>query len=75
MAEKQFREGRRITLGEIAEATGIHRTTLSKLANVRGYNTTTDVLDRLCDYFTCPISDLVEHVPDRQRDPQSQRQE
>ena len=64
MAEKQFREGRRITLGEIAEATGIHRTTQSKLANVRGYNTTTDVLDRLCSYFGCTVGELIEHVPD-----------
>lgn len=68
MAEKQFREGRRITLGEIAEATGIHRTTLSKIANVRGYNTTTDVLDRLCEYFACPISALIEHVPNNGSD-------
>lgn len=64
LADKQFRDGRRVTLGEVAEATGIHRTTLSKLANVRGYNTTTDVLDRLCAYFDCHISDLVEYVPD-----------
>ena len=62
MAEKQFQEGRRVTLEEVATATGIHRTTLSKLQNVKGYNTTTDVLDRLCAFFDCEIQDLVQRV-------------
>ncbi|MFZ5619691.1 MAG: helix-turn-helix domain-containing protein [Pseudomonadota bacterium] len=64
IADREFREGRRITLEEIAKRTGIHRTTLSKIANTRGYNTTTDNLDRLCSYFQCPIGALVEHIPD-----------
>ena len=62
IAEKQFQEGKRVTLEEIASATGIHRTTLSKIQNVKGYNTTTDVLDRLCDFFDCEIGDLVQRV-------------
>ena len=63
IAEKQFREGRVVTILEIAESTGIHRMTLSKLANHRGYNPTADVLDRLCTFFTCRIEQLVEYVP------------
>lgn len=49
---------------EVANATGIHRMTLSKIANHRGYNPTADVLDRLCNYFGCRIEQLVEHIPD-----------
>jgi putative transcriptional regulator len=64
IAEKEFRDGRRITFDEVASATGIHRTTLSKLANQRGYNTTTDILDKLCSFFCVPLSDLAEHVND-----------
>ena len=64
IAEKQFQEGKRVTLEEIASATGIHRTTLSKIQNVKGYNTTTDVLDRLCDFFDCEIGGLVQRVRD-----------
>lgn len=64
IADREFREGRRITLEEISKLTGIHRTTLSKIANTRGYNTTTDNLDRLCTYFQCQIGTLVEHIPD-----------
>lgn len=65
-AEKEFRENRVVTLVEIAEATGIHRMTLSKLANHRGYNPSADILDRLCNYFGCRIEQLVEHIPDTQ---------
>jgi putative transcriptional regulator len=64
MAEKQFKEGRRITLLELAEATGISRVTLSKMVNQRGYGTLTDHLDRLCSYFECPIEQLAQHIPD-----------
>ena len=64
IADRQFHEGRVITLIEIAEATGVHRMTLSKIANHRGYNPTADVLDRLCGYFSCRIEELVERIPD-----------
>jgi putative transcriptional regulator len=37
--------------------------TLSKLANHKGHNASSDVIDKLCDYFGCPIQDLVEHIP------------
>jgi DNA-binding Xre family transcriptional regulator len=66
IAKKEFSEGRRITIGEVAEAAGIHRMTLSKLINQRGYNTGTENLDRLCAYFDCRIEDLVEYVPEDQ---------
>lgn len=64
IAEKEYREGRVITMVEVANATEIHRMTLSKLANNRGYNPTAEVLDRLCTFFKCPIQDLVEHIQD-----------
>ena len=66
IANKEFAEGRRITIGEVAEATGIHRMTLSKMINQRGYNAGTDNLDRLCSFFGCKIEELVEHLPDEQ---------
>lgn len=60
--KKQFRESRRITMQEMSDATGINRSTLSKLLNQKGYSTGTDVLDRLCSYFECRLEDLAEHV-------------
>lgn len=60
--KKQFRESRRLTIQEVAEATGVNRMTLSKILNQKGYSTGTDILDKLCSYFECPIDDLIEHV-------------
>ncbi|WP_282756037.1 helix-turn-helix domain-containing protein [Desulfuromonas thiophila] len=62
MAEHQFKTGARLTFDEIAKATAIHRTTLSKIANQRSYNTTTDNIDKLCDFFNCEVGEIMEHV-------------
>lgn len=64
LAKKEFDEGRRITIGEVAEVTEIHRMTLSKMINQKGYNSGSDNLNRLCTYFNCRIEELVEYVPD-----------
>lgn len=66
IAEKQFREGRRVTLIEVSEATGINRVTLSKMVNQRGYSTVTDNLDRLCKFFNCRVEQLAEFVDDQE---------
>lgn len=62
--KKQFAEGRRVTISEIAMSTGLNRMTLSKILNQKGYGTGTDTIDRLCEYFNCEIQDLMEHLPD-----------
>ena len=61
--KKQFKESRRITIQEVAEASGVNRMTLSKILNQRGYSTGTDIVDKLCTYFNCSVADLLEHVP------------
>jgi len=62
IAEKEFQEDRRITLEEVSRETGIHRTTLSKIANQKGYVTNTDVLDRLCLYFSVETGSIAQHI-------------
>ncbi|NLW04853.1 MAG: helix-turn-helix transcriptional regulator [Pseudomonadaceae bacterium] len=62
IADKEFKENRRITIDEIATSTGINRSTISKIANHRGYNATTDVLAKLCKYFSVPLNELAELV-------------
>lgn len=64
LAEKEFQEARVITLAEVARETGIHRATLSKITNERGYNTGTDNVDRLCAFFDCEVQDVLQRVPD-----------
>lgn len=62
--EKAFAERRRITLNDVSEATGISRPTLTRIANVPGYNTNTETLDALCRYFDCEPGDLLQRVRD-----------
>ncbi len=62
--DKSFKERRRITLNEVSDATGISRATLTRIANVPGYNTNTDTIDALCKYFECTPGDLLKHHVD-----------
>lgn len=64
ISDKAFAEKRRVELGEIADATGIHRSTLSRIMNVPGSNVTAANMDRLCKFFECSLGELAEYVPD-----------
>ena len=64
MEKKQFADGRRVSVSEVATATGLNRMTLSKILNHKGYGTGTDTIDRLCGFFGCKVEDLMEHLPD-----------
>jgi putative transcriptional regulator len=66
IADREFQEGRRITLIEVGETTGIGRITLSRMLN-RGSHVRSDTLDRLCAYFGCRIDELVEYIADEPR--------
>lgn len=61
IANKEFREERRITLLEIAAATGVGRITLSRMLKP-GAVMRTDTLDALCRYFGCRLEDLAEYI-------------
>lgn len=63
IAEKSFRTGTRVELQHISAATGIHRSTLSKMINIRDYSATTGNIDLLCRYFGCKTGDVIEYVP------------
>jgi putative transcriptional regulator len=62
IADQTFRLGRIVTMEEVARETGLHRMTLSRMANIRGYVTRTDILDKLCEYFGCRLEELAQHV-------------
>lgn len=65
IAEKEFRDGERLSIGKISQETGIHRSTISRIASQKGYNTTTENIDRLCNFFECSVDEIMEHIPDR----------
>ncbi len=62
--KRKFAEGRRVTINEIALATGLNRMTLSKILNQKGYGTGTDTIDKLCEFFDCKVEDLMERIKD-----------
>lgn len=63
MANWEYQNGEKLTLEKLADEVRIHRVTLSKIANIRGYSTTTDNVDKICEFFGCQVGDLMEHVP------------
>ena len=63
IAAKTAQWSRRITLLEVANATGISRMTLNRMMRQQGYNTVTDHLDKLCTYFQCDLNELVRYTP------------
>ena len=64
MADKEFRERRRITLIEVATATRIGRITLSRMLK-HNHAVQSDTLDKRYVYFECNIHNLTEHVAER----------
>lgn len=49
-----------IKISEISRETGISRTTLTSLYYKKSTKISFDVLDKLCDYLECSISDIIE---------------
>ena len=71
MKAKAAAWGRKITLNELASATGISRMTLSRMINNRGYSTVTSHLDKLCQFFECELHELIKYEPEQHNDLQA----
>ncbi|EAU55208.1 helix-turn-helix domain-containing protein [Mariprofundus ferrooxydans] len=63
LAQRAY-DGERMTLVELAEQTGISRTTLQRIANTPGHSTTTEHIDKLCKALNCNLNDLIEFSQD-----------
>jgi len=68
LTDLNFRTGQRIEWQDVAQATGINRSTLSKMLNKRGYNATTNNIDVLCRFFDCQVGDVMQYIPDEELD-------
>jgi putative transcriptional regulator len=64
LEEKSFKEGKRYTIKDLIETTGMSRPTISRIANEPGYSTTTDTINLLCEFFDCQPGELMEFIPD-----------
>lgn len=56
-----------LRISKVAQDTGISRTTLTSIYFRRAQGITFEVLDKLCTYLDCEISDLFEYQPDDKR--------
>ena len=54
---------RKITAKEVARATGLGSSTISKLRNSKSVNINTNTLNKLCEYFNCKITDIIDYIP------------
>jgi len=64
ISDKEFRENRKITYKDISDVTGISKTTLSKIASIRGYNASADIIEKLCLYFNVTPDKLMTIIPE-----------
>lgn len=53
-----------MTKKELMQATGISKSTMDKMA--RGEQVSMDIIDRLCNYFSCEINDIISHYPNKE---------
>jgi putative transcriptional regulator len=60
---KELAAKKGVKLKNVASAIGVSSVTLSKLTTGKA-GTTTDRLEKLCDYFECEPSELIEYLPD-----------
>ena len=54
---------RRLKIADVARETGLNRGTLTRMYHETAERVDLDVLDQLCNYLCCRLSDLMEHVP------------
>ena len=66
IASRSVQWGRKVTINEIAHATGISRMTLNRMMRLEAYSTVTDHLDKLCDFFECEVQELVKRTSNKQ---------
>lgn len=59
IAEKEFREKRKLTYRTISDETGISTTTLTLYMSQKGDRIDLNTLETLCKYFNCQPGDIL----------------
>lgn len=49
-----------MTKKQLMDVTAISKSTMDKMG--RDENVSLEILDRLCTYFSCDVSDIIEHI-------------
>ena len=51
-----------MTKKELMEKTGISKSTIDKMG--RGEQVSLEIIDRICNFFNCDVSDVMNHICD-----------
>ena len=54
---------RKLKIVDVANATGLHRNTVTLLYNETAARVDLDAVDRLCTFFNVSVGELLEHMP------------
>lgn len=54
----------KMKIADVARETGLHRNTITLLYQETANRVDLETIDRLCELFKCPVSDLLEHIPE-----------
>lgn len=64
LAEKELREGRKLTYRTVAKETGLSIDTLTAYMTQRVNRFDKSTLETLCTYLSCDVGDLLQFLPD-----------
>jgi len=53
---------KRLKIADVVKDTGINRGTVTRLYHETAQRVELDVLDQLCQYFKCPVNEILEWV-------------
>ncbi len=68
--KKQLEENKSISVVEVVKKTGISHRTISMYLQNKNHNITAKNIEKLCRYFNCEISDLLDLDPSLKNDPE-----
>lgn len=56
---------RKMKISDLSRDTGINRGTATRLYHETAERVEIDVINALCSYFNCSVSEIFEYIPDR----------
>ena len=68
LAEKRINEKRRVSISEVAKATGVSRQSLQAWENNTVTRFDLPVMDAICAYFNCVPGDLFEYIDPKDKE-------
>ncbi len=55
----------KLKIADLERATGLHRNSITLLYKETANRVDLDTINKLCEFFECGVSDLLEYIPDK----------